>query len=913
MKKLKLLLLLCLFAIFNCSAQYSLVYDFNGASGRFPCGTLISVGGFLYGMNSAYDGFGNDGTIFRVKPDGTRDSTLFKFNGLNGGVPIGSLIYDGTYLYGMTASGGSVYNDGTIFKIKPDGTDFTILLEFNGTVTGSDPYASLFSDGTYLYGTTSAGGTNNYGTIFKIRTDGTAFAKLLDFDAYNGKYPRGTLISDGVYLYGTTLDGFLNYGTVFKIKTDGTAFFQIYSFSLADGSGPWCSLFFDGTYLYGTTINGGTASFGTIFKVKPDGTGFVKLLDFNGLVNGRGPQSSLSSDGVFLYGMTRSGGANDFGTIFKIMPDGTGYQKLLDFNGAQTGKNPLYGSLFLDGTYLYGMAEFSGTRDWGALFKILPNGTGFNKVLNFDGVNGSLITASLITDSTFLYGSTRWGGLYGNGTVYKIKPDGTAHTKLLDFNDTVNGKGPSGSLFSDGSYLYGTTEFGGANNDGTIFKVKPDGTGDTAIFAFDSILTGARPNGSLVSGGSNLYGMTRYGGAAGFGTIFKILPDGTGYTKLLDFNGSVNGRNPCGSFIFDGTFLYGMTSYGGFYGNGVIFKILPDGTGYVKLHEFNSTQGRYPLGSLIFDGTYLFGTLSSGPASFLGGALFKILPDGTGYSEIKAFLTSGSDGKNPNGSLFFEGNYLYGTTTHGGAFGYGTLFKIKSNGTSYIKLVDFNDTTSGKNPSGSLISDGTFLYGVTDLGGENDFGTIFKFTNCFAQYSTAYDSTLNTFSLFVDSVTAATAVSYKWDFGDGTTSTLAYPSHVYTVDSIYNVCMKIFTAAGDSCTYCHIIGMDSLGNIIRTSGFILNVINPNLITSLSISSNLDNITIYPNPNNGIFNISISTPIKNASIEVYSSLGALVHKQKILNQESMIELVNQPKGLYFVKIVSDNNIIVLGKS
>lgn len=182
---------------------------------------------------------------------------------------------------------------------------------------------------------------------------------------------------------------------------------------------------------------------------------------------------------------------------------------------------------------------------------------------------------------------------------------------------------------------------------------------------------------------------------------------------------------------------------------------------------------------------------------------------------------------------------------------------------------------------------------------------------CLAHYTTAYDSLMNTFILNVDSATTAIAVSYFWDFGDGTTSTLANPSHTYTVDTIFNVCMKIATAAGDSCTYCHKIGKDYTGNIIRGGGegFTLNVQNPNITTTLSEPVILENkILVSPNPSNGIFNIVISHPLKNASIEMYNSLGVLIQKQKITNQESTIELCNQSKGLYFVKVMSDNKII-----
>src|SRR3989304_4196426 len=100
-------------------------------------------------------------------------------------------------------------------------------------------------------------------------------------------------------------------------------------------------------------VEGGTYGCSN-FKIKPDGTGYAKLLDFADAANGNYPLGSLISDGTFLYGMTGGNGTNDLGTVFKIMPDGTGYAKLLDFADAANGSYPM-GSLISDGTFLYGM------------------------------------------------------------------------------------------------------------------------------------------------------------------------------------------------------------------------------------------------------------------------------------------------------------------------------------------------------------------------------------------------------------------------------------------------------------------------------------------------------------------------------------------------------------------------------
>lgn len=178
--------------------------------------------------------------------------------------------------------------------------------------------------------------------------------------------------------------------------------------------------------------------------------------------------------------------------------------------------------------------------------------------------------------------------------------------------------------------------------------------------------------------------------------------------------------------------------------------------------------------------------------------------------------------------------------------------------------------------------------------------------NCTAHYSTSYDSIQNNFTLIVDSISLALATGYHWSFGDGTTSTLASPTHVYSIDSLYNVCMKIYSTSGDSCIYCHIIGKDSSGIILRNGGFTLNVQN-SIITDISQNlSNETKIVVYPNPTNGNFTL-IGSGI--AKIEIYNVLGELFYKTSNLKQQISreIDLSKSPKGIYFVKCYVGPNV------
>ncbi len=367
------------------------------------------------------------------------------------------------------------------------------------------------------------------------------YTKLLDFDGpAKGKYPYGTPYSDGTFLYGmTNLGGTSDLGTLFKIKPDGTEFTKLLDFTGAtNGSNPYGHVISDGTFLYGMTANGGANGLGTIFKIMPDGTGYVKLLDFAGASNGANPWGSLISVGTYLYGMTFVGGANSMGTIFKIKFDGTGYTKLLDFAGSSNGMNPR-GDLFYDGTYLYGMTSVGGSDSFGTLFKILPNGTGYVKLLNFDSVtNGRNPRGNLISDGTYFYGTTSGSGTKSSnsfGTIFKIKPDGTSYTRLLEFDGATKGRYPYGSLVSDGTYLYGMSYNGGIDNFGTLYKIMPDGTGFAKLMDFN-LTNGQIPWGSLITVGTSLYGMTAGGGTALSGLLFKygISTLGNAKNQLLN-------------------------------------------------------------------------------------------------------------------------------------------------------------------------------------------------------------------------------------------------------------------------------------------------------------------------------------------------------------------------------------------
>jgi uncharacterized repeat protein (TIGR03803 family) len=319
----------------------------------------------------------NRGTLFKLGTDGTGFGLLHQFagGGSDGQYPYGSLTLSGSTLYGMTTYGGDT-DRGTIFKVGTDGTGFGLVHEFaGGGSDGQNPYGSLTLSGSTLYGMTYSGGDSIKGTIFKVGTDGTGFGLLHEFagGVSDGQNPYGSLTLSGSTLYGMTrVGGDSNFGTIFKVGTDGTGFGLLHEFAGggSDGQDPYGSLTLSGSTLYGMTYNGGDTDGGTIFKVGTDGTGFGLLHEFaGGGSDGSNPHGSLTLSGSTLYGMTVGGGDTTAGTMFKVGTDGTGFSLLHEFaGGGSDGGNPFYGAPALSGSTLYGMTKYGGDSDKGVVF-----------------------------------------------------------------------------------------------------------------------------------------------------------------------------------------------------------------------------------------------------------------------------------------------------------------------------------------------------------------------------------------------------------------------------------------------------------------------------------------------------------------------------------------------------------------
>jgi uncharacterized repeat protein (TIGR03803 family) len=425
----------------------------------------------------------------------------------------------------------------------------------------------------------------------------------------------------------------------------------------------------------------------------------------------------------------------------------------------------------------------------------------FTTLFSFDGSDGSFPFAGLAqaTDGDF-YGTASFGGVNGGyGTVFKITPSGTL-TTLYNFCSQpgcADGYSPTGGVLpaTNGSF-YGIANVGGANGDGTVFKITAAGK-LTTLYNFCSqpgCADGSRPFAGLVQATNGaFYGTASIGGSIGEGTVFKITPSGK-LTTLYSFCSQSNctdGANPEGVLV-QGTDqnLYGTTFAGGANGDyGTVFKITPNGkltTLYSFCSQSGCADGYHPQAGLIqsANGDF-YGTTLGGGNSGDYGTFFKITPGGELTTLYSFCSQSGcADGYNPSSELVQSTNGdFYATASAGGANGQGTVFSITPTGT-LTTLYNFcaaGCTTGGYYPTAGLLqsTNGTF-YGTTYKGGSDGAGSVYSLSvgiGPFVETSPTSGKVGAAVKILGTNLTGATSVSFN---GTQATFTVASSTEIKT-------------------------------------------------------------------------------------------------------------------------------------
>jgi uncharacterized repeat protein (TIGR03803 family) len=786
---------------------------FKASQGAVPYGGLtLGLDGFFYGA-AASGGTYDEGSLFKMTTGGSL-TTLTMFDGNNGLAPVAGLLQgsDGNF-YGTALEGGA-YGYGTIFRVTPGGT-LTTLVAFDYD-NGANPSATLIqgNDGNF-YGTTEDGGPYTWGTVFKMSPSGN-FTNLYSFTGgSDGGSPVPGLVqaADGNF-YGTTYsEGADGVGTVFEITPSGTLTTR-YSFTgRDDGGNPWGALVqaADGN-LYGTTQQYGTFGFGTVFQLAPTGL-LTTVAQFDGYV-GAYPSAALvqGPDGN-LYGTTLDGGLDNSGAIYRLGSQGplqiTGQPAAQSavtggtaaFTVATLGAAPVFYQWQENGINLTNGGGISGansaalsisnvTVNDAAVYTVVVSNA-INALTSADAVlevilspprittqpaaqtcvvgmtvtltvaaladqpfsyqwqdNGTdltdggaiagSVTSSLTISNVTLTNAGTYSVLLSNAvgvvssasavlTVFPVTPPAVSMTNLHFFSGGQDGAFPYGGIVegNDGN-LYGTAEGGGLVFAGVIFSTTF--AGDlTPLYGFPNSPDGADPVADLVVGkNGDFYGTTAAGGASGYGAIFRMTPNPINVKYLYSFDDGADGATPTSSLVqgSDGNF-YGTAYQGGAYGYGAVFEVAANGL-LTTLYGFTGEDdGGYPYAGVIQgkDGSFYGTTTEYGSGGY--GTVFRLATNGTLSTLVSFVLTNGAI---PQAGVIqgADGN-LYGTTADGGSNDNGTVFCLTTNG-SLTTLFSF-DGTYGSNPAAALVqgTDGN-LYGTTSFGGAGGQGTAFRIT-----------------------------------------------------------------------------------------------------------------------------------------------------------------------------------------
>ena len=376
----------------NSSSTLRVLHSFGGADGAWPRGSLVAVGGFLYG-GTTLGGDANSGTVFRVRPDGTGFQSLYSFtagkdNGLGNQPHHNSLLLTGDALVGAARQGGNTDNDtdegaqkdgnGTIFRIETSGSGYAVLETFHGGERSpATPHSppQISPDGRTLYGMSAGGGKDRHGTLYAMRVDGAGFRILHHFEKSRGKEPHGTVVFDGAStllgmtrLGGTLSDGSEGAGVIFRydLTTGAYQVLHVFAKNTSDNgdTNDHGFLSLAGGYYYGTTELGGKYGLGVLFRLRADGSDFSIVHSFGGTGDGRKPFGSLVQVGEWFYGTTTVGGDHDDGTLFRLRPSDLRYERMVSFDRATTGAFPEDNVIPSgDGSTLYGLTQAGGVND----------------------------------------------------------------------------------------------------------------------------------------------------------------------------------------------------------------------------------------------------------------------------------------------------------------------------------------------------------------------------------------------------------------------------------------------------------------------------------------------------------------------------------------------------------------------
>ncbi|MBL4709111.1 MAG: T9SS type A sorting domain-containing protein [Flavobacteriales bacterium] len=636
--------------------------------------------------------------------------------------------------WGMKHNAGE-YGEGIIFKTDTGANNYEVQFTFpriEGGGIGADAALFKASNGKF-YGVTTHGGDNNFGIIFEWDAQSNAYTKKYDFDGTpNGSRPEGALMqaSNGK-LYGTSsLGGAFNNGVLYEYDPITEVYTKKINFnSPLNGEKPLERLVeASNGKLYGITSKGGTSNYGVFFEYDVASNSIRKIIDFDGTNLGRVTVSSLfeATNGK-MYGTTGLGGTANLGTIFEYDLVSDTLIKIFDFTSSLNGEYPVHLMQAKNGK-IYGAAHRGGINSHGTIFEFDILTRNYSKKADFLLDSTGFGPVNILVEDSLgnLYGITEDGAGQLNGILFKYNIASASLSKVLEFGPSTNNHQPTSGLSSiEAGKLIGLTE-------NSIYEYDLNSSTYTSKIVFGSKPLGSSPTGALLKANNgNFYGLCSWGGKSGRGVIFEFNPILGKQTILKDLT-LPDGARPLGALIeASNGKLYGLCSDGGLYGSGVLFEFDLQSNQYSKKIVFNKNfTGEDPVGPLFehINGK-LYGLTSRGGIHD-DGVLFEydfVLNN----LAVKHHFNDVITGRRPGGGLMMAHNGLmYGTTSGGGLNNHGSIFEYNPVLDTLVKKYDFNNGTTmgGWLPVATMVENDTNkLIGTTFWGGATNSGTLFEF------------------------------------------------------------------------------------------------------------------------------------------------------------------------------------------
>ncbi|MEO7990500.1 MAG: choice-of-anchor tandem repeat GloVer-containing protein [Chryseolinea sp.] len=587
------------FDFYNISVPTSSMLEYGGKL----YGTSVGMGYFIYSFNPATNSYKVEYTLPSQSP--------------------GLILHDGKF-YGMTTRGG-VQRAGALFEYNPTTGEYNALFSFNRTTSGYFPEGGLTYYNGKLYGVTTTGGQYAQGTLFEYDLSTHQFEKKIDFkDNVTGGVPIGDLTIYNNKLLGiASHGGDHNLGVLFEFDLTTEILHKAIDFSTELPPGAFKLI---NEKLYGVATDGGTEGEGVLFSIDPQTFEYMRLFEFDEDETGGHPFGQLMLYGNTLVGVTKSGGYSNGGVIFKYDLVSDQLHVELSFNYSPFGKRPLC-LLEVDSTF-YGLTSEGGANGDGVLFKLDPNTFAISNLHDFncdscDENKDPRTKGKLLVVDNLLYGITTKAGNDKGGELFMYDIDQESYTTLAEFNTNETGLSPMGSIAMVNGKIYGTTKRGGSENLGVLFEY--DLENSTFQIKQDLSYYGTGLELELTYADNSLYGLGS-SGSFDHGIIDTYNPDDNTFTLKYEFQNSANGIYPTGELTSGSSKVFGVTTYGGAYNNGVIFEFDTQTQTYQSILDFTD-YGYPPMGTMVFHDNKLYGARN-------GGTLFQFDLDNAQYETL---------------------------------------------------------------------------------------------------------------------------------------------------------------------------------------------------------------------------------------------------------------------------------------